>query len=141
MQHSLGMEVTEWIKVNACCTVLAKGKNYPWAQYFLFGIWHLWIRRNKRLFQPTHISPDLCNIVESQVYKYWYCVLDHAKPRKGVSVAAGWVKPSVNWSKLNTVGSAQGNPRLAGGGGLIRDCHGNWISGFVGDWHCFKLSC
>lgn len=141
MQHSLGMEVTEWIKVNACCTVLAKGKNYPWAQYFLFGIWHLWIRRNKRLFQPTHISPDLCNIVESQVYEYWNCVLDHAKPRKGVSVAAGWVKPSVNWSKLNTDGSAQGNPRLAGGGGLIRDCHGNWISGFVGDWHCFKLSC
>ena len=37
----------------------------------------------------------------------------------------------MNWVKLNTDGSAQGNPGLAEGGGLIRDCHGNWISGFA----------
>nr|POE67414.1 putative ribonuclease h protein [Quercus suber] len=41
------------------------------------------------------------------------------------------VKPSVNWSKLNTDGSAQGNPGLTRGGGIIRDSHGNWISGFA----------
>ena len=35
------------------------------------------------------------------------------------------------WTKLNTDGSALGSPGLAGGGGIIRDCHGDWISGFA----------
>jgi len=38
MQHTFGLEVMEWIKANACCTVLAKGKSYPWALFFLSGI-------------------------------------------------------------------------------------------------------
>ena len=121
----------EWIKVNTCCNVLAKGKSYSWAQFFLFGIWHLWLHRNKRMFQPPQTPQNLFKIVESQVYKYWYCVLDHANPKLGFTFAVGRVKPPVNWVKLNTDGSAQGNPGLAEGGGLIRDCHGNWISGFA----------
>ena len=32
--------------------------------------------------------------------------------------------------KLNTDGSSLGNPRAAGGGGVIRDWSGNWIVGF-----------
>ena len=31
MTHTFGLEVMEWIKVNACCKVLAKGREYPWA--------------------------------------------------------------------------------------------------------------
>ena len=57
--------------------------------------------------------------MESQVYEYWYCVLDHANPKLGFTFAVGRVKPPVNWVKLNTDGSAQGNPGLAEGGGLI----------------------
>uniref|UniRef100_A0A7N2L4Y7 Uncharacterized protein n=1 Tax=Quercus lobata TaxID=97700 RepID=A0A7N2L4Y7_QUELO len=82
MHHTFGLEVMEWIKANACCTVLAKGKSYPWAHFFLFGIW----------------------------------------PRS--TIAVGWVKPPVNWVKLNMNSSTLGNPVLAGGEGLIRDCHG-----------------
>lgn len=32
--------------------------------------------------------------------------------------------------KLNTDGSSLGNPRLVGGGGVIRDWTGRWIVGF-----------
>ena len=109
----------EWIKANACCTVLAEGKSYPWALFFLFGIWYLWLQRNKRMFQSPQTYLHLCKTVESQVYEYWYCVLELANPRIGATIAIGWVKPPVNWVKLNTNGSALGSPGLAGGGGLI----------------------
>ena len=33
--------------------------------------------------------------------------------------------------KLNTDGSVKGSPGIAECGGLLRDCHGNWISGFA----------
>ena len=41
------------------------------------------------------------------------------------------MKPPVNWVKLNIDGSTLGNLVLAEGGGLIRDCHGNWVSSFA----------
>ena len=41
----------------------------------------------------------------------------------------GWNKPSIGWHKLNTNGASIGNPSKAGGGGVIRDCHGVWVRG------------
>ena len=35
------------------------------------------------------------------------------------------------WLTLNTDGSATGNSSLAGGGGLIRDENGDWVTSFV----------
>lgn len=105
MHHSFGLEIMEWNRINARCLVPAMGKSYPWAQFFLFGIWHLWIHRNKRVFQPSHTSLNLCKLVKSQVYEFWLCVLDQAIPKSGAVVDVGWVKPSINWAKLNIDGS------------------------------------
>ena len=41
-----------------------------------------------------------------------------------------WEKPPHGWVKLNMDGAIEGNPRLAGCGGLLRDDHSNWIAGF-----------
>ena len=35
------------------------------------------------------------------------------------------------WFKLNTDGSSSGNPSRAGGGGIIRNSYGEWVSGFA----------
>ena len=35
------------------------------------------------------------------------------------------------WLTLNTDGSATSNTGLAGGGGLIRDENGDWVTGFA----------
>ena len=32
--------------------------------------------------------------------------------------------------KLNTDGASIGNPSKMGGGGVIRDCHGDWVKGY-----------
>ena len=41
-----------------------------------------------------------------------------------------WDRPEIGWMKLNTDGSALGNPGSAGGGGVIRDWVGRWVAGF-----------
>ncbi|XP_022852508.1 uncharacterized protein LOC111374112 [Olea europaea var. sylvestris] len=41
-----------------------------------------------------------------------------------------WRKPADGWVKLNIDGSSLGNPGPCGGGGVIRDHHGNMIAGF-----------
>lgn len=42
-----------------------------------------------------------------------------------------WEKPDLNWFNLNIDGSSIGNPGKAGGGGIIRNQHVNWIRGFA----------
>ena len=42
-----------------------------------------------------------------------------------------WEKPDINWSKLNTDGSARSFPGLASSGGLIRNYVGDRISSFA----------
>ena len=42
-----------------------------------------------------------------------------------------WLNPPSNWFKLNSDGSARGNPGLAGGGGLIRNEEGEWVKRYA----------
>lgn len=42
-----------------------------------------------------------------------------------------WERPYRGWHKLNTDGSAAGNPGVAGGGGVLRDDAGLWVKGFA----------
>ncbi|KAF7801643.1 ribonuclease H [Senna tora] len=50
-----------------------------------------------------------------------------------VSRWVGWVKPVAGTIKINTDGSALGNPGRAGFGGVCRDKNGLWLRGFSGN--------
>ncbi|CAL1372532.1 unnamed protein product [Linum trigynum] len=43
----------------------------------------------------------------------------------------GWEPPSEGWVMLNVDGASNGNPGMAGAGGVVRDTLGNWAGGFV----------
>ena len=47
-----------------------------------------------------------------------------------VTISVRWMKPPMDWLKLNTNGASLGNPGKAGGGGVIRDSSGKWVKGF-----------
>ena len=52
----------------------------------------------------------------------------------------GGSPPEHGWVTLNTDGSCRGNIKLAGGGGLLRDHTGKWITGFsINLGHCIAL--
>ncbi|XP_050254935.1 uncharacterized protein LOC126700793 [Quercus robur] len=66
-----------------------------------------------------------------KVHEFWFSVIDHVEPRSRSVVAVSLAKPPESWVKLNTNCSVKGSPRIARCGGLLRDYHGNWISGFA----------
>ena len=47
---------------------------YNWGNYFVFGIWYLWIQRNKISFNNENIKPALHTIVEKQVLEFICCL-------------------------------------------------------------------
>ena len=63
-----------WLKYNACDKKIVDLKLYNWGNYFLFGIWYLWIQRNKLSFNNEDINPDNHTVVEKQVLEFIYCV-------------------------------------------------------------------
>ena len=65
-----------------------------------------------------------------QVREFMYCVAEPAAFKDQSLNAIKWVKPVVNWFKLNTYGSVIGSTKLAGGGGLVRNWEGQWVASF-----------
>ena len=49
-----------------------------------------------------------------------------SKPSR-IQVHVKWSKPHPGWVKLNTDGSVFGDPKKAGGGGIIRNNEGDWV--------------
>ena len=47
------------------------------------------------------------------------------------SIQVRWIPPPDNWFKLNTYGSSLWNPGCVGGGGIIRNSHGDWVCGYA----------
>ncbi|KAJ8755654.1 hypothetical protein K2173_022249 [Erythroxylum novogranatense] len=70
----------------------------------------------------SNISDDCLSVFDSGAH-----LASHRPPRW-----IAWTKPPPGFVKLNTDGSAVGNPGRAGYGGLIRDMEGCWIAGFSG---------
>ena len=126
----------DWLRSNACNTSKIPGKCFTWNYFFLFGIWQLWIQRNKSIFQVSNPTPLLFSVVENLVLEFFYCVLQPPVCRSKVVKHVRWEKPNQNFFKLNTDGSASINSGFAGGGGLIRNSAGDWVMGFMRNIGC-----
>ena len=98
---------------------------------FPFAIWELWKHRNKVTFENNPLNPNLCRPSINQAMEYYFCMGKIRDQRHMVVIAVSWEKPPPNWYKLNTDEASRGNPRRAGGGGVIRGSAGNWIRGFA----------
>ena len=53
------------------------------------------------------------------------------EPSIKVSKWIAWEFPSIGWFKFNTDGAATGHSGKSGAGGLLRDCSGTWIYGYI----------
>lgn len=119
-----------WLKMN-CLSTAGHKCAVPWSILFLFAVWSLWRNGNNVVFDNTIPNPFLDRVCTSQAKKYFYCVSKVKKLASKVAISVSWTKPSSGWHKLNTDGASLGNPGKDGGGGLIRNCQGNWIKGFL----------
>ena len=88
---------------------------------FSFAVWTLWSHRNQVVFNSKTPNPSLAKEIVHRDTEFFYCAYFPKIASQLVAKQIRWEKPRHGWVKLNTDGSSLGNPRLAGGGGLIRE--------------------
>ena len=83
------------------------------------------------MFENVPLNLNLHRFCINEAREYFYCIAKSGRKKQLISLLVKWNKPPIEWFKLNTNGASSGNPSKAGGGGLIRDCDGKWIKGFL----------
>lgn len=82
------------------------------------------------MFSRKAQNVNLDDEIVNQMFEFIHCMHSPRSPIRMMVKRICWEKPQEGWMKLNTDGSSVGNPGLVGCGGIVRDNHGRWISGF-----------
>lgn len=99
-------------------------------------LWFSWKCRNDLIFNGRNTISSLSTAVISQVDLFHSSMamstsmINHQIGNKSSLILKWQLPPPGTW-KLNFDGASKDNPRLSGGGGLIRDEVGNLIRAFV----------
>ena len=125
-----GCGLQDWLNWNGSQRGKPSIANLPWCTLFSFAVWSTWKKRNSIVFRNNSGNPDLPREIVNQVVEFTYCVSSPRLLKHRVVKNICWEKPPEGWMKLNTDGSAIGNPGPTGCGGVIRDKNGHWIAGF-----------
>ncbi|GKV28437.1 hypothetical protein SLEP1_g37496 [Rubroshorea leprosula] len=135
-QQQQDLDFISWLKFNCHCTLKSEVMNIPWNILFCSAIWGIWLHRNQTVHSP---HPYQLNILRSTITEraaeFWASIIPKAS-RTYHEENFKWAKPPPNVIKLNTDGSAKGNPGISAAGGIFRDHHGNWKLGYARkiDW-------
>ena len=89
----------------------------PWKIVFPFAIWCIWKDRNNFVFRDR-------SAIVFRALEFEHCIRNAKRLDSKTVVRLRWEKPQVGWVRLNTNGSAIGNPGRARGGGILRDDQG-----------------
>ena len=103
----------------------------PWHTLFSFGIWTIWIHCNKVVFQNQAPSPSIHQEVIQRAVEFFFCAQGNSLYKPRILKMVRWERPYRGWYKLNTDGSALGNPGIAGGCSVLRDDAGLWVNDFA----------
>ena len=124
------MPLQDWLRYNATLD-RAIPHHIPWQVFLPFTCWKLWLTRNERIFK--HQSRSQHNLLYSSVQattEFHFLVGSINQTPSLIPQIIRWHTPPYPYLKLNTDGSALGNPSLACAGGVLRDHWDWWISSF-----------
>ncbi|KAM3698353.1 hypothetical protein ACB098_06G182400 [Castanea mollissima] len=110
---------------------MSKCMGIPWGIVFPMGVWHLWLQQNTCVFKFGTLDTKVAEKCIQSTAEFFAVGTRIKLPISRSIIPVAWRKPPEGWAKLNTDGSALGNPRMAGGGGLILDHNGDWMIGFL----------
>ena len=130
------------IKINSKDRGSCVQGNPPWNILSPVAVWNIWKSRNMFIFKRQSQNPNFSNEIVNQAVEFLCYVASPRNPTRVVTRSIRWEKPAMGWKKLNTDGSVFGSFGQAGCGSVVRDDHGNWISGFIrhiGTTNCFAV--
>ena len=120
-----------WLEANYRMVSNASLYSVPWHTLFSFGIWTIWNHHNKVVFQNRAPSPSIHQEIIQRAVEFFFCAQGNSLYKPKMLKMVRWERLYRGWYKLNTDGSAIGNPGVAGGGGVLRDDAGLWVKGFA----------
>lgn len=82
-------------------------------------------------FQTKNPNPNLGKDIADCASEFFFCANNALVTKRTILKSIRWEKPRAGWLTLNIDGSSSSNSGPAGGGGLIRDENGDWVTGFV----------
>ena len=126
-----GLHLNDWLRLNCCKMDTYSSSGIRWGILFSFGVWILWLHRNRVLFRNERVQDNLKPSVLAKVVEFAYIGINEKLNTTHRSIQVRWTKPPLSWHKLNLDGSSIGNSGRAGGGGLIRDDKGVWVKGYA----------
>ena len=117
-----GMPLQNWLRYNVTLERAILPHLIPWRVFFPFTCWKLWLARNERIFNhQSHSQHSLLHLsVQAATEFHFLAGFVHQTPNL-IPQIIRWHIPPSPFLKLNTDGSALGNPGLAGVGGVLRD--------------------
>jgi ribonuclease HI len=104
----------------------ANGEDISWVFMMLYNLWQARneARENEKLADPRTVAMRTIAAVEE-----WQIVHQKAPVAAVAKPMEHWLPPDVGWSKINADGSYQEAEGHGGGGVVIRDHHGSFVSG------------
>ncbi|KAE8680494.1 hypothetical protein F3Y22_tig00111388pilonHSYRG00182 [Hibiscus syriacus] len=117
-------DLQEWLQDN----LSASSNSQAWTIHFASAVWNLWKDRCRRVFDPADHSNDESEAWMNICSSANELIRQKTKPAMDSSPihTVAWSPPLNSFLKLNTDGASQGNPGVAGAGGLLRDEMGHW---------------
>ena len=131
LRDSFTLLIRDWLEVNCKSVMSSKFMGIPWRILFSMGVWQLWLHRNNYVFWTGNVDQSTWKRCIQAYAKFFSIGLDTKIKNPKTIVPVRCDKPPVGWMKLNSDGSALGNPGRAGGGGLIHNHDGNWVQGYA----------
>ena len=109
-----GSSLVNWLCTN-CNSNACSHLGIFWNIIFFFGVWSIWLHRNKVVFKGN--NPPKLNSYEviTKAAEFSFLGMNGRKARVKTIIQVGWTLPPVQWVKLNSDGSSMGNPGRAGG--------------------------
>lgn len=127
-------DLSTWI----ACNIDPKQPTYheKLSLYFATTLWWSWKWRNYFVFgRRKDIPINTGAFLLGRVKETWLAAQEKTdcntlKSKTKIEVFVRWISPPPDWVCLNTYGASKGAPRLASGGGVLRDSRGMFIHGF-----------
>lgn len=120
-----------WLEDNCRKRSFSITSTVPWNTLFAFGIWSIWLHNNKVVFQNCAPTTPIQYEITHRAVEFFHCAQNVPFKNPRLERLVRWERPYRSQFKLNTDGSAIGNPGTAGGGGILRDDQGIWVKGFA----------
>ncbi|KAK9992093.1 hypothetical protein SO802_027078 [Lithocarpus litseifolius] len=125
-----GSNLQDWLGINGKAGSKMSNGGASWRVLFSFIVWLIWKSRNQIVISRKVQNPKLSSEIVNQTMEFMCCINFPRNPVQNRVKRIRWEKPPDGWMKLNTDGCAVGSPGQVGCGGVVRDSHGSWVSGF-----------